>query len=44
LSIFALGIEESLHDLVLSLILVVVAGLVIAAGTLRAPRAPTPAS
>jgi hypothetical protein len=39
LQIFALGIQESLHDLVLALILIVVACLVTAVGALRVPRA-----
>lgn len=37
LQIFALGIEESLHNLVLALILQIIAGLLVAVGTLRAP-------
>ena len=36
-SIFALGIEESLHNVVLALILFVVAGLLVAVGVVRAP-------
>ncbi|MFO0669475.1 MAG: hypothetical protein U0235_07605 [Polyangiaceae bacterium] len=37
--ILSLGVEESLHNLILSLILVVLGGLVSAVGTLRTPRA-----
>lgn len=36
--IFALGIEESLHNVVLSLILVILAGLIAGVGTLRSPN------
>jgi heme exporter protein D len=43
LGIFALGIEESLHNVVLALILFVVAGLLVALGVLRAPS-PRPAA
>jgi hypothetical protein len=39
LEIFALGIEESMHDVILALVLVVVAGLVAAVGALRGPAA-----
>lgn len=35
LGVLAMGVEESLHNLILSLILVLVAGLVFAAGALR---------
>jgi hypothetical protein len=41
LAILALGVEESLHDVVLALMIVVVAGLIAAAGHLR--RATVPA-
>jgi hypothetical protein len=37
LQIFALGIEESLHVVILSLVIVIIAGLLAAVGTLRAP-------
>ncbi len=37
--IFALGIQESLHNLVLSLILIVVASLIAAVTVLKSPRA-----
>lgn len=40
--IFALGIEESLHNLVLALVLALVGGLIVAAGAWRAPEAPAP--
>lgn len=40
LAILALGIEESLHNIVLSLILVVVASLIFAVGALRSGKAP----
>lgn len=43
LETMALGVEESLHDIVLALILIVLAGIVVAAGTLRAPTNPAPA-
>jgi hypothetical protein len=48
LEILALGCEESLHDVVLSLILIVLSGLIASVGTLRssngdAPRAPAAA-
>jgi len=39
LTIMALGVEESLHDVVLALILVVLGGLFASAGTLRAQAA-----
>jgi len=35
IEVFALGCEESLHDVVLSLILVILAGLIAGVGTLR---------
>ena len=38
LEILALGCEESLHDVVLSLMLVVLAGLIAGVGTLRGPN------
>jgi hypothetical protein len=41
LEILALGFEESLHDVVLALMLVVVAGLISAVGTLRGSAAPS---
>lgn len=37
LQIFALGCEESLHNVILALILFIVAGVLVAAGTVRAP-------
>ena len=40
IEIMALGVEESLHDVVLALILIVLGTLIAAAGTLRAPSAP----
>lgn len=38
--VFALGIEESLHNIVLSLVLVVLASVIFAIGAARAARAP----
>jgi heme exporter protein D len=37
LQIFALGCEESLHNVILALILFIVAGLLVVVGTLRGP-------
>ncbi len=42
--IFALGLDESLHDLVLSMILVVVACLIATVGVLRNGRTSAPAA
>jgi Na+/proline symporter len=40
--ILALGVEESLHDVVLALILVVIGGLVASVGTLRSSNGAAP--
>jgi hypothetical protein len=40
LEIFALGIDESLHNVVLALVLVVIAGLITAVGSLRPQAGP----
>lgn len=44
LQILSLGIEESLHDVVLALILIIVAGIITAVGILRSSSPLQPAS
>lgn len=44
LGVMALGIEESLHDVVLALMIVVLGGLISAVGSLRAGRTATAAT
>ena len=42
--IFALGVDESLHNVILSLMLVIVATLIVAVGTMRSPTRTPPAA
>jgi hypothetical protein len=44
LETLALGCEESLHDVVLSLILVILAGLIAGVGTFRSPNGSAPSA